>query len=63
MLALFTFYALPSGGKSKDKVVHSKNAQLRKTWILGKQRSSFWIQSFEWFKPISSLTSFSEQIV
>ena len=23
VLALFTFYALPSGGKSKDAVVHS----------------------------------------
>ena len=28
MLALFTFYALPSGGKSKDAVVHWFNASL-----------------------------------
>ena len=32
--SLFSFYALPSGGKSKDAVVHLGNRNCSKTWIL-----------------------------
>ena len=60
MLALFTFYALPSGGKSKDVVVHFLVAGLKTLSNILYQKSYLYVAAdddfflLERFLPNSS---------